>query len=132
MVPLCWSTRSTRPRSQRHSARDLAEVTVPCRNLEAHSLERDRSIALTLTPLVSRRNASRSDSLEGLKRSTSGAAANRSTGKLPVSRWTARLYSISITPGSLVEQLERQLRHAVEHLHEPSSSVPQNDSCLPF
>jgi hypothetical protein len=30
---------------------DLAEVTVPCRNLEAHSLERDRSIALTLTPL---------------------------------------------------------------------------------
>ena len=29
----------------------FAEVTIPCRNLEPHALERDRSIALTLTPL---------------------------------------------------------------------------------
>ena len=119
---------------------DLAEVSIPCRNLKPHPLEAEIvPSALTLAPrLVSRRNASRSDlPLVGLGRSTSRRLRlNRSdqwkAGRLAVH--LERLYSISIHAWvAWFKELECQLRHAGRACSRAAPRAsPQNASCLPF
>ena len=103
----------------------FAEVTVPCRDLEAHALQRDRAIALTLSPpgfqakRIPKRLARRARA-EHVGRL--GEALDRRAGGLAVHR--AVVLDLHPRLGRFVEELERQLGDAVEHRHQPALERP--------
>ena len=111
---------------------DLAEVTVPCRNLEAHPLQRNCAIALPLAPLgfqakgVAKRFAggARTEHIRPLEAAQPASTKFRG----------ARRGLLDFHPGlgRFVEQLERQLGQPSSIFKSRPSSLPQNTSCLPF
>ncbi len=65
--------------------------------------------------------ASRSASLSGLGRSTSGPASQRASGVWPVSQWIVAVIAV-LGPGlgRFVQELEREVGDALEHRHQLS------------
>jgi hypothetical protein len=92
----------------------------PCRNLEAHTLERDRAITLSLTSLGFQakritQGVARRARAEYVQRS--GEPFHRRTRDLAVNR--AVVLDFDPRQGHVVENLERQFLRTIEHPHQP-------------
>jgi hypothetical protein len=98
----------------------FAEVTIPCRNLEPHPFQRDRSIALALSPpgLQTKRIAKRLTRWAGAKHvGHLGELLDRRAGDLAVG--DAVVLDFHPCLGRSIEEVERQLDDTVERLHQP-------------
>ena len=134
MVPLCGVDQvdsAEVPAGVAHG--HFAEVAVPSRNLEPHALERDRAIALTLTPLgfqakrVAKRLARRALA-EHVRRL--GETLDRRAGGLAVHG--AVVLDFHPRLGRFVENSSVNSATPSSIFISRPSSVPQNASCLPF